>query len=61
MNTHAKHNIIKKPTCFENPDGTLVDVIVTSNKNRFLKSGSFNTGLSDFHHLIYGVLHTGFP
>ncbi len=61
MNTHAMHNIKNKPSCFKNPDGTLLDVFVTSNKNRFLKSGSFNTGLNDFHHLIYGVLRTGFP
>ncbi len=61
MNSHAMQNIINEPTCFKTPIGTLLDVIVTSNSNRFLKSGFLNTGLSDFHHLVYGVLHTGFP
>ncbi len=48
-------------TCFKTPIGTLLNVIVTSNSNQFLQSGSLNTGLSDFHHLVYDVLHTGFP
>ena len=61
MDTHGMTNLIKGPTCFKKPDGTLLDVIVTSNNKRFLTSGSFNTGLSDFHHLIYGILRTGFP
>ncbi len=61
MNSYAMKNIINEPTCFKTPIGTLLDVIVTSNSNCFLKCGSLNTGLSDFHHLVYGVLCTGFP
>ncbi len=61
MNSHAMKNIINESTCFKTPIGTLLDVIVTSNSNRFLKIGSLNTGLSNFHHLAYGVLCTGFP
>ncbi len=60
MNSHVMKNIINEPTCFKTLTGTLLDVIVTSNSNRFLKSGSLNTGLSDTHHLVYGVLRTGF-
>ncbi len=60
MNSHAMKNIINEPTCFKTPTGTLLDVIVISNCNCFLNSGSLNTGHSDFHHMVYGVLHTGF-
>ncbi len=54
-------NIIKMPICFKTPVGTLLDVILTTNKYCYLSSGAFNTDLSDFHHLTYGVLRTGFP
>ncbi len=61
MNSQVMSNIIKMPTCFKTPWGTLLDVIITTYKYRYLSSGAFNTGLSDFHHLTYGVLRTGFP
>jgi exonuclease III len=49
-------NLIKNPTCFKNPQNpSLVDVILTQNPKVFKHSGTLETGLSDFHHLIYAV------
>ncbi|XP_057296156.1 uncharacterized protein LOC130625097 [Hydractinia symbiolongicarpus] len=46
-------SLIKTPTCFKSDDGRCIDLILT-NKNRcFQKSGSFETGVSDHHHLIF--------
>ncbi len=48
--------IIQGPTCFKPPRGTLIDLIITPNKQSIKSHGHFDTGLTDFHHLIYAVL-----
>ena len=50
-------NLIKEPTCFkslENPTG--IDHILTNHPKSFQHSGTYETGLSDFHKLTYTVL-----
>ena len=49
----------KKNTCFKG-EGSFTDLILTDRKYSFKNSTSFETGLSDHHHLIYSMLKTAF-
>ena len=48
-------SIIKNPTCFKSSNGSAVDLILT-NRSYLKKSQSFETGISDHHHLICTML-----
>ena len=52
-------NIIKSNTCFKG-NGTCIDLILTNRNYCFKHSSTFETGLSDHHHLIYSMLKTTF-
>ena len=52
------YSLIKSPTCFKSMEGRCIDLMLTNRKHSFLKSQSFETGFSDFHHMIYTVLKT---
>ena len=43
-------------TCFKSSDPTLIDVMLVTKRRKFIKGFSENTGISDFHNLIGGVL-----
>ena len=45
-------NMIKKPTCFKSPEGTLLDVILTASPKRVASVLNVDTAISDFHNLI---------
>ena len=47
---------IKDKTCFKKVEGTCIDLILSNQKYGLQKTGSWDTGLSDFHHLIYTQL-----
>ncbi len=49
---YGLENIILEPTCFKNPEGTLVDTIMVKNSKRFKKPLNLFCGYSDWHHLI---------
>ena len=49
-------NVIKEVTCFKSSQPTLIDVMLVTKRRKILKSFSENTGISDFHNLIGGVL-----
>ena len=51
--------MIKNNTCFKG-EGSCIDLIVTNRKFLFKNYTSFETGLSDHHHLIYSMLETAF-
>ena len=53
------YNLIKNNTCFKG-DGLCIDLILTSRKYCFKNKSSFETGISDHHHLIYSMLKTTF-
>ena len=54
-------NLIKFPTCFENPDfPTSKDVMLTTSDRSFYNSCVIETGLSDFHKMIVTVMKTNF-
>ena len=51
-------NLIKNPTCFKSTVGSTIDLILTTNRHLFQKTHSFETGVSDHHHLICTMLKT---
>ena len=51
-------NLIKNPTCFKSLQGSTIDLILTNNIYLFQKTQSFETGVSDHHHLICTMLKT---
>ena len=60
MADFSLYSLINKPTCFKSRDGRCIDLILTTKKHNFQKSQSFETGLSDYHHMIYTMLKTTF-
>ena len=52
------YSLIKTSTCFRSVNGRCIDLTLTNSKRSFQKSHSFETGFSDFHHMIYAILKT---
>ena len=50
--------LVKNKTCFKGT-GSCIDLILTNRKYSF-KNTSYETGLSDRHHLLYSVIETTF-
>ena len=57
MNSQNFVSLIKNKTCFEGA-GSCIDLISTNRKYSFKNTYSYETGLSDRHHLIYSVMKT---
>ena len=53
MDNYSLSNLIKNNTCFKSSKGSCIDLILTNQASYFQHSSSFETGLSDCHHLIY--------
>ena len=49
MNTFYLEYLLKEPTCYKSNTPTGVNSILTNQKCLFLKSSTFEIGLSDFH------------
>ena len=60
IDNNCLYNLVKKPTCFKTPRGTCIDLILTNKKHNFVHSDTFETGLSDFHELVYTTFKSGF-
>ena len=55
--TYNLRNLVKQPTCFISVDNpSCIDLILTNHPKCFQNSGTYETGLSDFHLLVYSVL-----
>ena len=52
-------NLIKTNTCFKGK-GSSIDLILTNRKYSFKYTSSYETGLSDHHHMIYTMLKSSF-
>ena len=52
--------MMKQNTCFKGDEGLGVDLLITYSKFSFMKTNSFETGLSDHHYMIYTFLKTKF-
>ena len=48
-------NLVKNPTCFKSLQGSTIDLILTNNIYLFQKTQSFETRISDHHHLIHNT------
>ena len=59
MHSFKLYNLIKSNTCFK-ASGSCIDFILTNRKYCFKHTSSFETGLSNHHHLIYSMLKTTF-
>ena len=59
LDSNGLHNLIKGHTCFKGK-GSLIDLILTNRKFSFKNTQSFETGLSDHHHMVYTMLKTTF-
>ena len=60
LQEHTFYNIMKQNTCFKSDGGSCIDLLITNSKFSFMKTNSFETGLSDHHHMIYTILKTKF-
>ena len=59
--SYSPKSLIKKPTCFKNPDSpTCIDLILTNRQKSFQNSTIIETGLSDYHKLTVTVLKSYF-
>ena len=52
-------NLIKSNTCFKG-SGSCIDLILTNRKFSFKHTSSYETGISDHHHMIYTMLKSCF-
>ena len=60
-NLYSLKYLIKKPTCFKNPDNPkVIDLLLTNRRRSFCNSDTLETGFSDFHKLTLTVLKTYF-
>ena len=57
MNNQNLFNLVKSNTCFKG-EGSCIDLILTNRKYSFKNTCPFETGLGDYHHLIYFVMKT---
>ena len=60
MANYNLYSLINTPTCFKSASGRCIDLILTNKKHSFQRSQSFETGISDHHHLIYTMLKSTF-
>ena len=59
LDSNGLYNLIKGHTCFKGK-GSLIDLILTNREFSFKNTQSFETGLSDHHHMVYTMLKTTF-
>ena len=46
--------------CFKGDGGSCINLLIKNSKFSFMKTNSFETGLSDHPHMIYTILKTKF-
>ena len=57
---HELCTVISEPTCFKSINPTCIDNFLTNKKARFMKTVTFETGVSDHHKLIGTMLRSTF-
>lgn len=60
LESFSLKSLINEPTCFKSKDGRCIDLILTNRPLSFKKSGSLETGISDYHHLIFSMFKSNF-
>ena len=59
MDSQNFTNLIKNNTCFKGV-GSCIDLILTNRKYCFKNTSSYETGISDHHHLIFSIMKATF-
>ena len=59
MDSQNFTNLIKNNTCFKGL-GSSIDLILTNRKCCFKNTSSYETGISDHHHLLFSIMKTTF-
>ena len=60
-NSYILNSLIKHPTRFKNPENPICIDLILNNKPRSLQiTCIIETGLSDFHRMVFSVLKTHF-
>ena len=57
---HERCSLISEPICFKSINRTCIDNFLTNRKTRFMKTLTFETGVSDHHKLIGTMLRSTF-
>ena len=57
---HDLFNLIKDKSCFKSASGTCIDLIFTNRKVSFKNTCTIDTGVSDFHRMIFTQLKLTF-
>ena len=60
LQEHTFYNMTKEDTCFKGDGGSCIHLRTINSRYSFFKTNSFETGLSDHHHMIYTFLKTKF-
>ena len=58
MNDHNLSSLIQTPSCFKTTDGRCIDLILTNCRDGRFNTKTFETGFSDFYHMMYTNLKT---
>ena len=59
LSSNNLSNLMEKNTCFKGT-GSCTDLILTNRKYSFKHTESYETGISDHHHMIYTMLKSCF-
>ena len=51
---------MKQNTCFKDNGISCIDLLITNSEFSFMKTNSFETGLSNCHHMIHTIFKTKF-
>ena len=55
-NSSNFQHLISEPTCFKSIKPSQIDHILTNHKKSFMKSSAMETGISDFHKMIFTII-----
>ena len=56
LQEHTFYNIMEQNTSFKGDEVSYINLLITNSKFSFMKANSFETGLSNHHHMIYTIL-----
>ena len=60
MENYELYSLVKVKTCFKSTQGSCIDLILTNTSSFFQKTDVFETGLSDFHLLVYTLFKSSY-
>ena len=60
LESYNLHSMIRTKTCFMSEQGSCIDLMLTNKKHSFMKTQTFDTNESDFHHMIYTMFKSTF-